>query len=164
MLPEVNSVSKSIDETGHRYGSLTVLRRGDRGASGEAKWWVQCDCKPLVEFQVSGLNLRSGNTQGCRHCSRKKRIVRVKRSDGTVAIRVEERRKLIPKGTRFGSLVVLRRGPDAERGHTQWWVSCDCGSQKSWYGAPNSEWASNHVDVSQGDFLPTQQDGRCSVR
>jgi hypothetical protein len=121
-------VSKSKDETGNRYGSLTVLRRGDRGASGELKWWVRCDCCPDIEYQVSGLNLRTGNTQGCRRCGRKKRIVRIKNTDGTLTNLVLERRILIPIGTQFGNLVVARRGPDAERGHTQWWVRCDCGS------------------------------------
>ena len=121
-------MSKSIDEAGNRYGSLTVLRAGDRGCSGELKWYVRCDCRPEIEYQVSGLNLRSGNSQGCRHCSRKKRIVRVEQADGSVKCLVQERRKLIPMQTRFGRLEVMRRGPDAGRGHTQWWVRCDCGS------------------------------------
>lgn len=121
-------MSKSIDETGNRYGSLLVLRKGDHGSSGELKWWVRCDCSPETEYEVSGLNLRRGNTQGCRCCGRDKQIPRVDPRTGKVPNHVYERRKLIPTGTRFGNLVVVRQGSSAPRGITQWWVRCDCGS------------------------------------
>ena len=58
--------SHTIDETGNRYGRLTVLykdmsrRFTDRGAY----WICKCDCGNIIS--VSGVNLRSGQTScGC---------------------------------------------------------------------------------------------------
>ena len=51
-----------IDETGHRYGKLTVL--GERIPSRYGpKWRCQCDCGNTV--YVRGDYLRSGHTKSC---------------------------------------------------------------------------------------------------
>ena len=56
-----------IDETGNRYGCLTVISRGDNYVSPKGKkmtkWICQCDCGSCVE--VSGLSLRRGSTKSC---------------------------------------------------------------------------------------------------
>lgn len=53
------------DETGHRYGKLTVLRidESERDPYGRVKWICQCDCGNIKS--ISGADLRSGNTQSC---------------------------------------------------------------------------------------------------
>lgn len=51
------------DETGNRYGRLTVLRPyGNAGTNGKA-WLCRCDCG--MEVAVPGSRLRSGITRSC---------------------------------------------------------------------------------------------------
>jgi hypothetical protein len=50
------------DETGKRYGRLTVLRR-DGNKEGAAVWLCLCDCGR--QHRVTGRNLRSGGTLSC---------------------------------------------------------------------------------------------------
>lgn len=56
-----------IDETGNRYGRLTVVSRADNTKRGLARWNCVCDCGNKTV--VIGNNLRNGNTTscGCRH-------------------------------------------------------------------------------------------------
>ena len=56
------------DETGKRYGMLTVLRFDDM-RNGQPFFICRCDCRQ--EVSVRGANLRSGNTTSC-GCSRRK--------------------------------------------------------------------------------------------
>lgn len=53
------------DETGKRYGLLTVLRRYDTtDPSGVGTYWLcRCDCG--TEVAVLGSKLRNGNTRSC---------------------------------------------------------------------------------------------------
>lgn len=53
------------DETGNRYGRLTVLRRYDHTTpSGVGAYWIcRCDCGQ--EIAVLGAKLRNGNTRSC---------------------------------------------------------------------------------------------------
>lgn len=53
------------DETGHRYGRLTVLRRyGVKKPSGNGAYWLcKCDCGN--EYVAHGIKLRNGNTRSC---------------------------------------------------------------------------------------------------
>ena len=51
-----------IDETGKRYGRLSVLERAPRKDRG-ARWKCQCDCGKFTE--VDGSMLRNGNTRSC---------------------------------------------------------------------------------------------------
>jgi len=53
------------DETGNRYGMLTVLRRYDTSdpSSVGAYWLCRCDCG--TEVAVQGTKLRNGNTRSC---------------------------------------------------------------------------------------------------
>lgn len=53
---------KRIDETGNRYGKLTVIG-AEETIGSRARFLCQCDCgKKIV---VVGKNLRTGNTQTC---------------------------------------------------------------------------------------------------
>jgi hypothetical protein len=56
------------DETGKRYGKLTVLRFDER-RNGQPYFVCRCVCGS--EVSIRGANLRSGNTKSC-GCSRRK--------------------------------------------------------------------------------------------
>lgn len=53
----------SIDETGNRYGKLTVLYKVPNNKTGGCKQHCLCDCGN--EIDVIGQSLRNGNTKSC---------------------------------------------------------------------------------------------------
>ena len=55
---------KYLDETGKKYGRLTVLYATDkRNSKREVYWHCKCDCGNEVD--VLGRLLRNGTTQSC---------------------------------------------------------------------------------------------------
>ena len=54
--------AKRIDETGKRYGKLTVIGQAV-SEGGHARWICKCDCGNTTV--VIGANLRSGNVRSC---------------------------------------------------------------------------------------------------
>jgi hypothetical protein len=64
----------AIDETGNRYGKLTVISRGPSSDAGNAQWWCDCDCGQ--RSLVRGISLRVGNTTACGHCRGTHRLTR----------------------------------------------------------------------------------------
>lgn len=54
---------RTIDETGNRYGRLTVVCRAGSNKKGIAKWLCKCDCGG--ETIVLGSKLRRGETKSC---------------------------------------------------------------------------------------------------
>jgi len=54
---------KLIDETGNRYGRLTVVCREESIKDGVARWLCQCDCGG--KKVVIGSKLRRGETRSC---------------------------------------------------------------------------------------------------
>lgn len=101
-------MAKLIDETGKRYGYLTVIQRAENTKDGRAVWLCKCDCGN--EVKVLGKHLRSGNTKSC-GCYKKERPGM--RADLT--------------GKRFGRLLVLGEPQVGTRG-TIWKCLCDCGT------------------------------------
>ena len=101
-------MSHLIDETGNKYGLLTVLYRGPNSKDGRVQWHCKCDCGKEVD--VIAKNLRSGNTKSC-GCYKKNNPGM--RKDLT--------------GQRFGKLVVLGEPQIGSRG-TIWKCLCDCGN------------------------------------
>lgn len=53
----------SIDETGNRYGRLTVVGRSPEAHEKHAYWLCRCECGVLK--LVAGGQLRSGRTNSC---------------------------------------------------------------------------------------------------
>lgn len=51
------------DETGNKYGRLTVLERAENNKYGKAQWLCKCDCGSL--HVVLGSSLRNGSTKSC---------------------------------------------------------------------------------------------------
>lgn len=52
-----------IDETGNKYGKLTVLEFAGWSNKHGSIWRCQCDCGNITE--VEGTNLKTGNTKSC---------------------------------------------------------------------------------------------------
>ena len=99
--------AKIIDETGNRYGSLTVIERVGSNQQRKALWRCKCDCGN--EKITSGTLLRTGQTTSC-GCM--KGIQNV---------------KLILPGTRFGHLTVLQREGSKDN-RAIYKCRCDCGN------------------------------------
>ena len=56
-------MGKIIDETGSRFGRLTVIARRGSKSNGAAAWLCRCDCNN--ETIIPGTSLRSGGTRSC---------------------------------------------------------------------------------------------------
>lgn len=107
-----NQIMHVKDRTGIRYGNLVVIERASNSRTGSTRFRAICDCGN--ETIVWGDNLQSGQTTNC-GC-----ITRKNSSDRVV--------KMIPSGTRFGSLVILRRGENIGK-FAGWVARCDCGNE-----------------------------------
>ncbi len=63
-------MGKKIDETGNKYGRLTVI--SEIPSTTRTKWYCLCNCQNFTI--VEGRSLRSGRTQSC-GCFRKEREI-----------------------------------------------------------------------------------------
>ena len=102
-LREKWTLANMKDETGKRYGKLTVLYRT------EARWHCICDCGN--ECDVSGAHLRNGSVQSC-GCKR-----------------YESHNGIDETGKRYGKLTVLYRSEKTGGSHIFWHCKCDCGNE-----------------------------------
>lgn len=98
-------MSKIIDITGQRFGSLVALEKDNSRHSSNTYWWFQCDCGKKVS--ILGKNVRNGITQSC-GCS--------KIRDWT--------------NQRIGLLTVLEKTDLRKDGAVIWKCQCDCGNIK----------------------------------
>ena len=100
-------MGKFIDETGNKYGRLTVIQKSqNRTSNGGIKWICQCECGNTCE--VAGDVLRSGKTVSC-GCFHKEQALKNE------------------IGNRYGKLTVLKRAEN--RGSRAYWIcQCDCGN------------------------------------
>ncbi len=62
-LQRLTAAETAVDETGRRYGRLTVLGRDGSNSHGIALWMCRCDCGN--KLQARGSDLRSGHTVSC---------------------------------------------------------------------------------------------------
>ena len=114
-------MSRYIDETGHRYGRLTVLEKAPKKTPKERiKWRCQCDCGTVLD--VYGTSLRNGNTKSCGCLQRDRaRESNIKRAGGDLT------------GKRFDNLIVLKflKMKETSDGKQErvWLCQCDCGNQ-----------------------------------
>ena len=108
-------MSKMIDETGNRYGRLTVLYKANTHISPSGKkivyWHCKCDCGN--EKDICGTSLRTGLTKSC-GCIQKEKVSQI------------NAKNLI--GQRFGKLTVLEK---TEKKSFSYYIQkclCDCGN------------------------------------
>lgn len=109
------------DETGNRYGRLTVLYRDESKPKGHGHkaWWIcKCDCGNIKS--IKGENLRRGLTQSC-GCLQKEALSKIRFNDIS--------------GQQFGFLVPLY--PIGQKdGTTIWHCKClNCGGTKDVVGS-----------------------------
>lgn len=99
---------KYKDETGHKYGKLTVLQKTDKTNSKREVYW-KCKCECGNEVEVLGRLLRNGTTQSC-GCLRK----------GS---------KIIDEvGHKYGTLTVISQAKEKVNNHIAWNCRCECGN------------------------------------
>lgn len=107
-------MGKFIDETGNRYGSLTVLYRAPSEKGKPAKWHCICDCGN--EKDILGTMLRNGTTKSC-GCLQRKRAAEsnIARTGGSIL------------GQKFGRLLVLEEYLLPQKnGKNQRFCKCKC--------------------------------------
>ena len=99
-------MAKMIDETGNRYGSLTVIEKSEiRSSEGRIQWLCKCDCGNIK--LVTGHQLRNGNTKSC-GCGNYRKIKEI--------------------GKRYGNLTVISFHSNNSRKEIVWNCKCDCGN------------------------------------
>lgn len=135
--------SRSIDETGNRYGRLLVLERGEGDPANGVSWLCQCDCGKITT--VLGKSLRKGLTVSC-GCWRKEKA--------TERIQAISRAQLKEKHPRW-------KGEDVSYRYAHVWVSrqkdktgiCfQCGAERY------TEWANIHPEREHSRNLDDYQE------
>lgn len=104
------------DETGKKYGRLTVVERVKMPGEKCAHWLCKCDCGGVKIAR--GVDLRSGSTQSC-GCLKRENIKNLKKARRSCAYDFT--------GERFGRLLVLHKGGKCASG-SRWICRCDCGN------------------------------------
>ena len=101
-------MAKIKDETGKKYGKLTVLYPANKkNKKGEIYWHCQCDCGK--EKDVLGRLLRNGTTSSC-GCLK------------------NQSKKINELGNKYGSLTVISQAEEKINNHIAWICKCDCGN------------------------------------
>ena len=105
-------MGKLIDETGKKYGYLTVLKRAENiitpNGRSHVAWLCKCDCGN--EVIVRGSCLRNGCTKSCGCHMHGNRIIN-------------------EIGNKYGKLTVIERvGSDSDH-KALWRCKCDCGNE-----------------------------------
>ena len=98
------------NETGNKYGRLTVIERAESTSDGVATWKCICECGNTTV--VSGCSLRSGHTRSCGCLQRDF----AKNTFKDIA------------GQRFGRLTAIRPTSDRKGESVIWECKCDCGN------------------------------------
>lgn len=107
-------MGKFIDETGNKYGSLTVLYKAETEKGKPIKWHCLCECGS--EKDILGTMLRNGNTKSC-GCLQRKRAAEsnIERTGGSIL------------GQRFNRLVVIEEYMVPQtNGKNQRFCKCKC--------------------------------------
>lgn len=138
---------RPIDETGNKYGRLTVLEHIDVPGSRLWRWQCLCECGNLTK--VSGSSLRSGKVLSCG------------------CLRAESNRSHFQDltGQRFGKLVALERVNEERRGFL-WKCQCECGklAEVKSYSLLNGHTRSCGCLVSGGVLVRNLNAGEAQVR
>ena len=107
-----------IDETGNKYGRLTVKKRAENSKKGQARWECECDCGNTTV--ADGAQLRNGKWKSC-GCLQKEACSTASTKDET--------------GNRYGLLTVISKSNlRATNGEVIWNCVCDCGQKTEVYG------------------------------
>lgn len=117
---------KEVDETGNRYGRLTVISRNfdpELQKDGRAMWLCHCDCGNDVV--VAGRLLRNGHTKSCGCLA-----IDMARELGTRTGPINGGAQFKDlTGQQFGSLTVITREGSDAAGQALWRCKCECGAE-----------------------------------
>ena len=103
---------KLIDETGNKYGFLTVIEK-TQDKNGRTAWLCKCDCGNTKI--VRGSDLRMGKITSCgRGCSLRHQRNGVFKDE---------------TGNQYGRLTVLYRSNTSNEGKVMWRCKCECGNE-----------------------------------
>jgi len=98
-----------IDETGNKYGKLTVLYRAPRNKKHKVRWVCRCECGR--ETEVGAHDLRR-HTRSCKACSN----IGISRNIKDLV------------GKSYGRLTVVKRMGSTSRSLSVWMCKCECGT------------------------------------
>lgn len=113
---------------GRKFGKWEVFARGEYGKNNCLYWWCRCACG-RTEKQVSGTNLRSGESTQCRKCSNEESFDKRFKNGGGIRTGYREQREDLT-GKQFNGLIVLERTENIGT-HPAWIVECVyCGTKK----------------------------------
>lgn len=102
-------MGKFKDLTGQTFGKWTVVDIDE--TKDRIHWWCECECGKEQSIRASSLT--SGNSKGCRECTRNNLM-----------------------GKTFGRLAVIKdSGERAKNGNILWECVCDCGKKRLVLGA-----------------------------
>lgn len=104
-------MGKKINEIGHRFGRLLILKEVKIRNKVGVFWECLCDCGIIT--RVAGTALRSGHTKSC-GCLNRERVSKV--------AKIEE------IGNRYGRLTVLKDVGRTDFRCVLWLCKCDCGN------------------------------------
>lgn len=118
------------DMIGKTFGKWYVFERGDYGKNNCLYWWCRCACG-RTEKQVSGTNLRSGQSKQCRKCSNEESYAKRFSEGGSLKLGYRfAREDLVDK--QFNGLIVRERAENIG-GHPAWLAECIyCGTKKAY--------------------------------
>ena len=103
--------STAKDETGNKYGKLTVIKRAPTPEGKRTAFWeCQCECGNVKTVQ--GIDLRSGEVKTCGFCYKPSPY------------------KIDEIGNVYGRLVVIEESGKNDEGRTTWLCQCECGNKK----------------------------------
>lgn len=108
-----------VDETGKKYGKLTVIEQVEERKRNAVQWLCKCECGNTVI--VRGADLRSGQVKSC-GC--------------LIAERSREIHGINRVGKKYGKLTVINIDEKAEQGKGLRWIcQCECGNITSVLGS-----------------------------
>lgn len=109
-------MSRVKDETGNKYGLLTVIERAG-SISGKAAWLCQCECGNQI--RVTGDSLRRGQATTCGDTIHKQERMAKVGKDNSKDI----------TGNKYGKLTAIKPVGSASYGGVLWECKCECGNK-----------------------------------
>lgn len=142
---------KTIDETGNRYGKLTVLERDykyeETHTNGSTAWICKCDCGNKITVLRSSFINNKTTSCGCF----RKQISSIHLSNLSSNNFVDE------TGNRYGKLLVLKKIENtSNRVGVKWLCKCDCGNYKESFGSDLRNGivtSCGCLTISKGEFI-----------
>lgn len=99
---------------------LIVLRQAPSDGTEKRKWICRCSCGNSKELIVPTSHLKSGHTKSC-GCIKAENTTKALLIDMTGWVMKEH-------GVPNSHLTVVKRGPNSNTNHSQWYCKCDCGN------------------------------------